>query len=193
MIQAAKNSFVKGQLYNLRAQLASSDSRVDLFGFGWNTSTQKKAALLIVDFYRALRGGAQIDFSCLKVAFLKPLAYLGSTNDKLKTMSSYKVAIVIENSKELITEKLFDAFFAGCIPVYVGPPLENFGIPDHLYVRAEASVKSLSSAISRALALNYGAWKRKAHQFLSQKQVQNIWGETEVVSRILQHAITDSV
>jgi hypothetical protein len=190
MVQAAKYSFVKGQLYSLRAQFASSDSRVDLYGFGWTTSSFRTAGRLSVDLYRAIRGRASINLDCINSAFLRPLSYRGSTPDKLKTMSDFKVAVVIENSRDVMTEKLFDAFFAGCIPVYVGPTLEKFDIPANLYIRADANVGSVSSAVTQALALNYDEWKGRTQKFLSDKKIQTAWKEPTVVSRILAVAIS---
>jgi hypothetical protein len=189
MVQSAKYSFVKGQLYSLRAQFVSSDSRVDLFGLGWTASSFRTAGRLSVDLYRAIRGRAPINLDCINSAFLRPLCYRGSTPDKLKTMSNFKVAVVIENSRDVMTEKLFDALFAGCIPVYVGPTLEKFDIPANLYIRADANVGSVSSAVTEALALNYDEWKAKSQKFLSDKKTQTAWKEATVVSRILTVAI----
>jgi hypothetical protein len=105
-------------------------------------------------------------------------------------MSDFKVAVVIENSRDVMTEKLFDAFFAGCIPVYVGPTLEKFDIPANLYIRADANVGSVSSAVTQALALNYDEWKGRTQKFLSDKKIQTAWKEPTVVSRILAVAIS---
>lgn len=190
MVQSAKYSFVKGQLYSLRAQFVSSDLRVDLYGFGWTTGSFRTAGRLFIDFYRAIRGRASLNLDCINSAFLRPLSYRGSTPDKLKTMSNFKVAVVIENSRDVMTEKLFDAFFAGCIPVYVGPTLEKFGIPENLYIRAEANVGSVSSAVTQALALNYDAWQARTQKFLSENKVQTAWKEETVVSRILTVALS---
>lgn len=189
MVQAAKYSFVEGQLYSLRAQFVSSDSRVDLYGFGWTASLIRTTGRLFVDLYRAIRGRASINLDCISSAFLRPLSYRGSTPDKLKTMSNFKVAVVIENSRDVMTEKLFNAFFAGCIPVYVGPALENFDIPANLYIRADANVGSVSSAVTQALELNYTEWEGRIQKFLGDKKIQNEWKEPTVVSRILTKAI----
>ena len=58
------------------------------------------------------------------------ICYKGRVDEKLPTLRKYKFAICYENAKEIpgyITEKIFDCFFAGCIPVYWGPDnIENF-------------------------------------------------------------------
>lgn len=66
MIQSCKYSFVSGQLYSLRAQVANSDDRLDVFGFGWDEPWLKTIPRLIVEFLRAVnellhRGGFEIE------------------------------------------------------------------------------------------------------------------------------------
>jgi hypothetical protein len=49
--------------------------------------------------------------------------YKGPVSDKLEVLNNYKFQICYENTggiRGYISEKIFDAFFAGCIPVYWG-------------------------------------------------------------------------
>lgn len=49
--------------------------------------------------------------------------YKGFVPDKLSLLKNYKFSICYENIRDIpgyITEKLFDCFFAGCVPVYWG-------------------------------------------------------------------------
>jgi len=53
----------------------------------------------------------------------KYLAYKGKVENKRMTLEQYKFAICYENARDIsgyITEKIFDCFFAGCIPIYWG-------------------------------------------------------------------------
>lgn len=49
-------------------------------------------------------------------------AYKGPTENKHKTLSNYKYSICFENSemRGYITEKIFDCFYAGTVPIYFG-------------------------------------------------------------------------
>lgn len=50
--------------------------------------------------------------------------YRGLVDKKHDVLQNYKFNICYENAKNItgyITEKIFDAFFAGCVPVYWGP------------------------------------------------------------------------
>ena len=87
------------------------------------------------------------------------------------------------------SEKLFDAFFARCIPVYVGAELEPFGIPDSLYVRASPSQESVSEAISFALSMDYESWRSKVDAFLEDPQTREKWDGKSATRRILQLAL----
>jgi hypothetical protein len=63
--------------------------------------------------------------------------YRGRVDEKNATLKKYKFAICYENAKQIngyITEKIFDCFFAGCIPVYWGPDnITNF-IPIECFI-----------------------------------------------------------
>jgi len=67
----------------------------------------------------------------------KPNSYKGSVKSKREVLQKYKFAICYENVKELtgyITEKIFDCFFAGCVPVYWGAPNITDYIPANTFV-----------------------------------------------------------
>lgn len=61
-----------------------------------------------------------------KIKFLRKStfpSYKGKVESKNETMKKYKFAICYENIKDsngYITEKIFDCFFAGCVPIYWG-------------------------------------------------------------------------
>jgi hypothetical protein len=137
----------------------------------------------------ALKARAPLDFRTFRTAFLKPLNYLGSVEDKIQAMEEYQVALVIENSQEYITEKLFDAFFAGCIPVYVGPDLEKFDIPRHLYVRADPNPRSVTNALSEAFALDRGPWLESLDEFLARPEVRRKWDWKPATEQVLELAL----
>ena len=51
-------------------------------------------------------------------------AYRGPVAEKLETLAGYKYSLCLENSRfaGYVSEKIFDCFFAGTIPVYLGAP-----------------------------------------------------------------------
>lgn len=70
--------------------------------------------------------------------FFQPFpSWRGKIDSKNTTLSKYKFAICYENAKSIpgyITEKIFDCFFAGCIPIYLGPPNIDDFIPSDTYI-----------------------------------------------------------
>jgi len=100
----------------------------DLFGMGWNEYRFSGSKLM-----RALNR-------------IKPLtrflaekypSYRGSVANKKETLKKYKFSICYENAKDIpgyITEKIFDCFFAGCVPVYWGANNITDYIPERCFI-----------------------------------------------------------
>lgn len=102
--------------------------------------------------------GSFLGFNLLRLNRLKFLAkllgpyypsYKGPVQSKKQTFEKYKFAVCYENCQGFpgyITEKIFDCFFSGCVPIYYGAPnitnyipadafidKRNFGTYDELY------------------------------------------------------------
>jgi len=184
LINANKVSFLPGELYSLRrACLAKFDS-IDLFGQGWNMSFGEKQKHYLSNLLIALKSGQLPRFSGGRYFFRNYENWKGAPVDKREIAKSYKFALVIENSKEFITEKLFDAFFSGCIPVYVGPNLDEFEIPNTLYVQAQDNLISIELAIESAKQIDYIKWEVIKDEWLSKVNVKDIWSADSVNKRI---------
>ncbi len=56
--------------------------------------------------------------------------------NKIVTLSNYRFALCFENTRfdGYVTEKIFDCFFAGCIPVYCGPSDIDSYVPRDAYI-----------------------------------------------------------
>jgi hypothetical protein len=92
----------------------------DLYGMGWD-KYYFKGALLILNRFEVL------------TKLLKPKypSYKGAVKSKREVLQKYKFAICYENARDIpgyITEKIFDCFFAGCVPIYWGAP----NVPEHI-------------------------------------------------------------
>jgi len=63
-------------------------------------------------------------------------SYRGETEDKLETLRRYKFSICFENAifGGLVTEKIIDSFFAGCVPVYWGAPDITDYVPKEAFI-----------------------------------------------------------
>jgi hypothetical protein len=63
-------------------------------------------------------------------------SHRGSVPNKNAVMRQYKYAVVYENAvfPGYVSEKIFDAFFAGCIPIYLGAPDVADDIPPETFI-----------------------------------------------------------
>jgi hypothetical protein len=64
-------------------------------------------------------------------------SYQGPTLTKLAALSKTRFCICFENARDIsgyLTEKIFDCFFAGCVPVYFGEPNIQNWIPPECFV-----------------------------------------------------------
>lgn len=84
-------------------------------------------------------------------------AYRGPADGKLATLARYRFALCLENSSfpGYISEKIFDCFFAGTVPLYLGAPdVQDFIPPDTFidlrefrdYAEVERFLDSLDAA-----------------------------------------------
>lgn len=127
VISGAHNPrFRKPELYSQRieavAQLQRFDA-IDLYGRGWDKTFSRHNAWL--PFWRNRKKLAS--------------AYQGMCASKMDVLSKYRFSLCFENMpmRGYITEKIFDCFYAGTVPVYWGAPdIENH-IPENCYIKFE--------------------------------------------------------
>lgn len=192
LANADKWSFIYGQLYWLRAAVANKNAKVHVFGYGWDRSLAVRIAHRSFEIGRTLSCGKFPNFRGVQFVIAKPRNYLGVVEDKVNAMSKYKVALVIENSLELMTEKLFDAWFAGCIPVYVGPDVGKFGLPKDLVISCEPTLVSIQNAIELASAMDLGEFQTKLSVFLGSKEAES-WMSDRAIKAALEEALGSKI
>jgi hypothetical protein len=147
MVQGNKFSARKGELYSLRRKVIinlDSDD-LDLYGTNWNDGFRFDwlhwSMSLVNSNYH------EISLKSLFGIGKKYRNYKGVTSDKNKTLSEYKISIVIENSADFVSEKLFDSARAGCVSVYVGPSLEQYGIPAESAIQVQPNFKIIVETV----------------------------------------------
>jgi hypothetical protein len=188
-MSANKFSFTKGELYSLRAKAYAEIQSLDLFGSGWNRPFVFNLLKLIKEFQIAvLTVPRKLTSSCVGNLRIRPCNFLGPAEDKLETLSCYKVSLVIENSAEFMSEKLIDSILAGTIPVYVGPPVEIFGIPKELVVSAEPNILSIQDALAKAHGMSHKEWHMRAKKWIMEPGVKESWDSQNVIRLILETA-----
>ncbi len=100
--------------------------------------------------------------------------------------------MVVENCLNYVSEKLFDSFSARCIPIYVGPKLEDYGIPKNLYIQAEPSLEEIEKAMKKALEIDFDQWVIELNEWLNSEICEQEWSEKTFLIR-LKHLIASSI
>jgi alpha(1,3/1,4) fucosyltransferase len=143
MINANKLPRVYWQeLYTERMKAVEYFSRyneVDLYGKGWESPSIRVGRTRVPYTLKRVQYSLQKKWDKIRpdpllVAARK--AYRGVAESKSRTIGQYKFALCFENSilKGWITEKIFDCFFAGTVPIYWGEPEIEKYIPEECYI-----------------------------------------------------------
>ena len=154
MVLANKFSAAKGELYSLRRELGiktAKNSKMDLYGDKWNLNRMYS--------YRHYFGNLirtpiwRISLKSWRYVGTQQKNYKGLSQDKTATCRQYRIVVVLENSKDYISEKFFDAFASGAIIVYVGPSLDKFGIPNESAIQVKPNVNLIVEKITEIMNL----------------------------------------
>src|SRR5262249_12625468 len=142
MMNANKIAQGPGELYSERLRTVAFFSRtqeIDLYGVGWdgpsiNVSSSILPATLRGVLHESRRGWQRIHPDPLLVAARR--VWRGPAKSKSATLGQYKFALCFENSilKGWITEKIFDCFFTGTVPVYLGAPEITNYVPADCFI-----------------------------------------------------------
>ncbi len=103
--------------------------------------------------------------------------YKGTIKDKIEYLKKYKFSICYENASNLngyITEKIFDCFVAGCIPIYWGAPNIAAYIPKSCFIdrRDFNSLQELYAHLISIDRTRYQEYLTNIATFLKSKDAQ---------------------
>lgn len=166
MICGNKSSKDSNELYSERLKVIEyyeqKNYQFDLYGFGWSNSERT--------------------------------SYRGVIEDKLCTLSKYKFSVCFENMKSkgaYITEKIFDCFFAGCIPIYYGSEAVLDYIPKNTFVdyRDFKDLNEINDYLVRMSQEEYSKMLMNAAAFLESDLYKVNFSIESYVDRMLK-AIT---
>jgi len=159
----------------------------DLYGNGWD----------IPPLNHGLTGKLlqRLWVSVRSFTSLQPFpSYRGKVNRKLDVLRRTRFAICYENVRDMpgyITEKIFDCFFAGCIPVYWGANNVAKYIPSDCYIdrRQFADTAAVYSHLKLIDEATYCGYQQRIADFLESERVLPFGAEyfaTTIVTSVLQ-------
>ena len=195
LVQRNKYSCVKGEMYSLRREVIIKMSKIgidlELRGPDWNRSTFRA----YYDYLKILRFGF-VNFRDVKFVMiprwirLKNRFVSSKVKNKQDFLESVQVAIIIENGLDYVSEKIFDCFRAGTVPVYVGPELKVFGIPENTVIRAEPNANDVLRVLGNIHTFDLQQIQKNGWDFLNNRGQD--WDEVNVM-RLLAESILNEI
>ena len=164
------------ELYTERMKAVEYFSRydeIDLYGKGWEAPSIRVGRTRVPYTLKRVQYSLQKKWDKIRphpllVAARK--AYRGVAESKSATIGAYKFALCFENSilKGWITEKIFDCFFAGTVPIYWGEPEIEKHIPEGCYIdmRKFSGYQELRKFLHALTEDDIRKYKENARSFL---------------------------
>jgi len=189
-IGSNKYSVSKGEFYSLRRSILRdphNSNYIDLFGHSWNSN-------LVHDIKSILSSLTKVNINQFSLKSLSLFAYKytnyqGISRDKIETLKNYKFAVVIENSSNYVSEKLFEALEGQCIVLYVGANLRKFLTTD-IAIQSEANTASISKKIEKMIQLSKSEQltirKKQRREYLA---VNKQWENYKVLKKLASDSI----
>jgi hypothetical protein len=143
MINHNKVSAIRwNELFTQRMQALAffaAYKEIDLYGLGWDgPSFQLGGSSLPGSLQKMTRAWKRQWQRLRPVPALEAArqVYCGSVPSKLDTLAQYRFALCFENvaMNGWITEKLFDCFVAGTVPIYSGAPDVTQYVPEFCFI-----------------------------------------------------------
>jgi hypothetical protein len=152
ILNANKFSANKNSLYGVRRKfsryLYSSGANYQLHGLNWKMPKQKEFRERIWSVRKEIYSFNKPNFrEAFSDFFYSYPEYIGETKNKQDILIKSKFAVIVENEKDYISEKIFDAIYSGCVPLYVGPNLDEFEKLSSCAVQINSNTKSLKNFI----------------------------------------------
>jgi hypothetical protein len=169
MIAGNKLKSRPGELYTERIRAIkwfekNHPGDFDLFGVGW-------------DRYYFADNFTKLNRLKFLTKFLRPdyPSYKGPAEEKLNLCKKYKFSICYENCSfpNYISEKIFDSFWSGCVPVYLGAPNVSDYIPAGTFVdkRKFRTYEELYSYLKNMPAKEYQKYLSEIKKFAMSEKI----------------------
>jgi hypothetical protein len=188
IIQRNLLSCIKGENYTLRRRIIKArKNKIVVAGEGWgaNKFVQYFRYIKLCRYYaRKVRLSKLILFPKSLISEKKFLP----VSDKQEFLSKVEFAIIIENHEDYVSEKIFDCFRAGTVPIYYGPNLEDFGIPENTVIKVNDLVE-LKNVVDRIDEYNSKLYRQNAFDFL--KHGAQAWDEKKVMVDLAEKIINE--
>jgi hypothetical protein len=188
MVLANKFSASRGEQYSLRRQvnlLCRENNLMDLYGAKWNQGNSYNFIHYMGSLLRTPI--SNIDPMSAKLLNKSFSNFKGHSEVKFDTNSKYAISVVIENSSDYISEKLFDSVSSGAITIYIGPDLERYGLSCDSAIQTKASADEIVKVISNLQSKTVDQQRRIAEaQYNALLKAADDWEGNLVLTTLAQ-------
>jgi hypothetical protein len=187
MIAGNKVSPISASNYGIRRKLAKTLTTELLAVYGplWNESIFVKTRHRLAVLVASLRQGTFPNLRQIYASlFTSYETAKGPIPDKHKLLRDSKFNLVVENSNAIVTEKIFDALINGAIPIYIGPKLEESGLPSQIAIEVSGCISKIESIIQSLTDENVSTYLASMRNFVSSEYFSLNWRSDEVYGKI---------
>lgn len=143
--------------------------------YGSNVKQIYSERMAVIDYFSGIKGfdlfgrgwDTHVSSNVKKV-------YKGEVEDKHEILRKYKFVFAYENSifPGYVTEKIFDVFFAGAVPIYLGAPDIEFFVPKECFIdRRDFSGNAELNLYLRSMSCEtYGQYIVNIRKYLTSAQ-----------------------
>lgn len=189
MIARNKRAWGKYELYSTRREIIRyfekhSPESFDLYGQGWDSHYFPSNVPLV----RLLNGRTFRPFRNLLTENFP--SWRGSIDDKFAILPNYKFCFALENSigpTGYISEKIWDCFFSGTVPIYYGAPNVTDYIPEDTFIdiRKYSKIPTLVEYLNDMTENEYTGYLKRIEDFLDMS-VSGIFSVNYFVTSIVR-------
>ena len=186
-IAANKVSPTSKSNYKIRRRIVKKmgQDEIDVYGDLWKSSISKKVYHRLSVCLFSLKSGYFPNFiEIYGNLFTKYKTIIGVIPNKHSIIQKYKFSLVIENSSDYCSEKLFDAIINGSIPIYVGPKNDQIQLPNNLYYWSSGSINEIRNFISTLNSKQVSDMLKAMENFIQSKIFSNYWTSEKVYFQI---------
>lgn len=196
LINANKYSYIEKELYTKRREairyFERHEPRFDLYGHGWSGKG-------------GLTSRGQLEAAIQKnrlTQYLKDLwdtrrpytSNRGSVPDKYVALERYAFALCFENELDTtgyITEKIFDCYFRGTVPIYLGPDNYKEELPFGSYIdmRQFSTFAALHDFLKGVTESEWTAMVKRGQHYIQSNDFKKKWTPEAVYTSLAEKLI----
>lgn len=187
LIAANKVSPTSNSNYRIRRFLAKNLSSDELHVYGslWMCSFRVKISHRFRVMAYAIRTGYFPNImEIYGNLFAQYPTFQSEPMDKHEIIKNYKFSLVIENSSQYCSEKLFDAIINGSIPIYIGPKSNEINLPEELFINCSGSIHELRNLLKQITDEQCAKMLINMQQFIQSHHFVDSWQSDKVYEKI---------